>query len=36
MIEKGTYEARTFLDELKKMVGQIVIDVLSDNSVRTL
>ena len=36
MIEKGTYEARTFLDELKKMVGQIVFDVLSDNSVRTL
>ncbi len=31
-IERGTYEARTFLDELKQMVNQIVINVLSDQS----
>jgi DNA topoisomerase-3 len=33
-IEKGTYEARVFLDELKAMVNQVVINVLSDQSGR--
>lgn len=31
-IERGTYEARTFLDELKQMVHRIVTNVLSDRS----
>lgn len=31
-IERGEYEARTFVDELKVMVSQIVDDVLHDNS----
>ena len=31
-IERGTYEARTFLDELKQMVNTVVINVLSDQS----
>lgn len=31
-IERGTYEARTFLDELKQMVNRIVANVLSDRS----
>ena len=35
-IERGTYEARTFLDELKEMVHQIVIHVLSDQTGRTI
>lgn len=35
-IEKGTYEAKTFLDELKEMVNQVVINVLSDNSGRSI
>lgn len=30
-IEKGTYDAHQFLDELKQMVGNIVKDVLSDH-----
>ncbi len=35
-IEKGSYEARTFLEELKQMVGQIVSNVLSDHSGRRI
>ena len=35
-IEKGSYEARTFLEELKQMVNQIVINVLSDQSGRSV
>lgn len=35
-IEKKKYEARTFLDELKTMVNQIVTSVLSDNSNRRI
>ena len=35
-IERGTYEAKTFLDELKQMVHQVVINVLSDQSTRTI
>ncbi|MCD8270671.1 MAG: DNA topoisomerase 3 [Parabacteroides sp.] len=35
-IERGTYEAKTFLDELKEMVNQVVINVLSDQSTRTI
>ena len=35
-IEKGTYEPRQFLDELKTMVGGIVNQVLSDSSNRRL
>lgn len=35
-IEKGSYEARTFLEELKQMVSQIVINVLSDQSGRSI
>jgi DNA topoisomerase-3 len=30
LIERGSYEARTFLEELKQMVAQIVSGVLSD------
>lgn len=33
-IEKGTYQAGDFIGELKQMTGQIVLDVLSDNSDR--
>lgn len=33
-IEQKKYEARTFLDELKQMVRDIVLQVLSDNSNR--
>ena len=36
MIEKGTYEAGEFIDELKQMARDIVISVLSDNSLRTV
>ena len=36
LIERGTYEARTFLDELKQLVNQVVINVLSDQTVRTI
>ena len=35
-IERGTYEARTFLEELKQMVNQVVINVLSDLSTRRI
>lgn len=35
-IERGTYEARTFLEELKQLVNQIVINVLSDQSSRSI
>ena len=35
-IEKGTYEASLFIDELKDMVSQIVQHVRSDNSSRTI
>ncbi len=35
-IERGTYEARHFLEELKTMVNQIVINVLSDQTTRTI
>lgn len=35
-IERGTYEAKTFLEELKQMVHQVVINVLSDQSSHTI
>lgn len=35
-IEQGTYEARVFLDELKQMVHQVVLNVLSDQTGRTI
>ena len=35
-IERGTYEARTFLDELKQLVHQVVFNVLSDQSGRAI
>lgn len=35
-IEKGTYEARMFLDELKQMVSEVVTNVMRDNSVRSI
>lgn len=35
-IERGTYEARTFLEELKEMVHQVVINVLSDQTGRRI
>lgn len=35
-IEQGTYEARTFLEELKQMVHQVVINVLSDQTNHTI
>lgn len=35
-IERGTYEAKTFLEELKDLVRQVVINVLSDQSRRTI
>lgn len=35
-IELGTYEARTFLEELKQMVNQVVFNVLSDRTGRTI
>ena len=35
-IERGTYEAKTFLEELKQMVHQVVINVLSDQSTRSI
>jgi DNA topoisomerase-3 len=31
-IEKRQYEAKTFIEELKAMLGEVVRDVLSDNS----
>ena len=31
-ISRGEYSAAEFIDELKEMIGKIVIDVLSDNS----
>ena len=36
LIKRGTYEARTFLEELKQMVHQVVINVLSDQTGRTI
>ena len=36
LIERGTYEARTFLDELKQLVNEVVINVLSDQTVRSI
>lgn len=35
-IEKGTYEARTFLEELKQMVQEVVINVLSDQNYHSI
>lgn len=35
-IERGTYEARTFLDELKQMVNEIVLNVMRDTNVRAI
>lgn len=35
-IEQGTYEARTFLEELKQMVNEVVFNVLSDRTGRTI
>ena len=35
-IEKNTYDARQFLEELKKMVSEIVTSVLSDNTNRRI
>lgn len=35
-IERGTYEARTFLDELKQMVSEIVLNVMRDTNVRAI
>lgn len=35
-IEKKTYDARQFLEELKQMVSEVVISVLSDNSNRRI
>ncbi|MCC8134456.1 MAG: DNA topoisomerase 3 [Tannerellaceae bacterium] len=35
-IERGTYEARTFLEELKQLVHQVVINVLSDQSTHSI
>lgn len=35
-IEKGSYEARTFLEELKQMVNEIVLHVLSDQSGKSI
>ncbi len=35
-IERGKYEARTFLEELKELVNQIVLNVLSDQSTRSI
>lgn len=35
-IEKRTYDARQFLEELKQMVSEIVTSVLSDNTNRRI
>ncbi len=35
-IERGTYEAKTFLEELKQMVNEVVMHVRSDQSRRTI
>ncbi|MDR1981733.1 MAG: DNA topoisomerase 3 [Tannerellaceae bacterium] len=35
-IERGTYEAGRFLDELKQLVGKIVLNVFSDQSNRSI
>lgn len=35
-IEKGDYEARTFLEELKQMVNEIVFHVLSDQTGKSI
>lgn len=35
-IERRNYDVRTFLDELKQMVGEIVFQVLSDNTNRRI
>ena len=36
MIEKGTYDAKEFIGELKDMSRTIVVSVLSDNSLRSI
>lgn len=36
LIEKGSYQARTFLEELKELVSKVVIEVLSDQTNRTI
>lgn len=36
LIEKGTYEARTFLDELKQLVTEIVTNVMRDTNTRAI
>ncbi|MEG2066411.1 MAG: DNA topoisomerase 3 [Tannerellaceae bacterium] len=35
-IERGTYDVRTFLEELKQLVSQIVFNVRSDHSTRSI
>ncbi|MDR0573130.1 MAG: DNA topoisomerase 3 [Tannerella sp.] len=35
-IEQGAYEAGMFIDELKEMVGEIVLNVRSDRTTRTI
>ena len=35
-IERGTYDGRTFLSELKEMVQEIVVNVLADNTIRSI
>lgn len=35
-IERGTYSAADFINELKQLIGEIVINVLSDNSQRRI
>ena len=35
-IEKKTYDARQFLEELKQMVSEVVMSVLSDNTNRRI
>jgi DNA topoisomerase-3 len=35
-IERGDYSAAEFINELKELIGQIVINVLSDNSARRI
>ncbi len=35
-IERGTYQPSTFIDELKTLISQIVVNVLSDNTRRVI
>jgi len=35
-IERGTYQAKTFLEELKELVRQVVLNVLSDQRTRSI